>query len=148
MGIILAKYWPHFLGGVLLGLLAIQTWRLGSAHETIDTLNAQAKVSKSALDQCNLSFETGQTEIKVVREAHQLCMSEIATSREAITQAVDRLSEASKVLKDGIRNVEKQRDLIYQDPSCEKLASLDIDTMCPELANSLRNESSKMSSPY
>ena len=96
------------------------------------------KEAQADLDTTRSKLAKSQNDFKVLASAHNACVAEIKVSASAQAAAIAENDRIVAALDEMSKSTRKTRDTIYLEPSCNALANLDLNAMCPALVGSLR----------
>jgi uncharacterized membrane protein len=145
MGALLLKFWPHALGVVLLGLLSLQTARVGWLKDELAATSQSLKTARGDFATCDTERSQGRALISALRAAHDQCMEVIKVGTKLNEVSVEALNAAVIEIDRRANAAARDREIIFRQPGCRELAQMDIAAACPDLAERMRERSKELS---
>lgn len=129
---------------VISGLSAVVVRQSGK----LGAMNAEFKRQKRDLDQSVADLGTLQLAFDAQKAAHEKCLDGVKISQADNTAAVEKITEFNNALRATSGEIRAIRDRIYVEASCNALATMDINALCPALAGSLRQRAAQANAPH
>jgi septal ring factor EnvC (AmiA/AmiB activator) len=131
------------MGAVIAGESALalhQSKKLGEAGRNQKFVERERDQSQQDLASLQLAFDAQKT-------AHEKCLDEVKVSVAENKSAVEQIAAFDAQLKATSGAIRSIRDKIYLEASCNALATIDINAVCPALAGSLRQRAAMQAKP-
>lgn len=133
--------------GVVAGCSILMAGAIVVLSNRNDALQARLEAQEVELTKATASLNSCSATKDAIRNAHEKCVDEIRLVREDVTYQRSMVEQLSASIRKGSEDVRRERTVIYRQPECQELASLDIAGVCPALAVSVRARAAGMSTP-
>lgn len=134
---------------ILAGLcaaLAVAAGGVVAQGRTIGKLQEQNTGLRNELAQKELDLQSCERTRDRLRESLESCLNEVRVAKEEndlARQSVDLLADRVRQTTEALTR--ERAALFRATPSCNELAALDINAVCPGIAHSLRDRAARMS---
>lgn len=104
----------------------------------VDDLKNENATFAAAVKQCEKTNSKNRTVVDFLKLQNSQCIDERKADETRLANAAAAWEAEKKLLQEKAENVEVQNVEVYRTPSCAELAQMDINNVCPDFVNRMR----------